>query len=278
MMKRDEFDAAGEALGYISLDQAVLQARVLAQQDEERYLQRLGWNEIVWTETGSEQREDSYRVVLQFRRPARGLREEQTGEEEFVFSLTGNLEFRQVLAWPVDMETSGGPTPGTPAPRAEAPLLAVPAVPASRPGTITEFEMVGDFELAGRGRRVSAAIMDFAWWFVIEVFALAAAGRQQSPIPGMDHRISRILDIRGPQWMEPRKAGSWHKNRRNGRWQARLGEGYFERDSREIYWHDRARPRVLVGPVGLETSGLARQDRRYVRRKKALEEAMCRYW
>ena len=87
-------------MAYISLDQAVLRARQLVQQEEERYRRRLGWEEIVWTEASSEQREDSYRVVLQFRRPARGLREEQTGEEEFILDHAGHLQFRQVLAWP----------------------------------------------------------------------------------------------------------------------------------------------------------------------------------
>ena len=96
MDKRDQFDTAGEAMGYISLDQAILLARQQAREDGERYRQRLGWEEIVWSEISSEQREDTYRVVLQFRRPARGLREQQTGEEEFVFDLTGTLEFRQV--------------------------------------------------------------------------------------------------------------------------------------------------------------------------------------
>jgi len=94
------FDSAGEALGYISLDQAVLLARQMSRDNEQLYRQRLGWGEIVWMEISSDQREDSHRVVLQFRPPGRGLTEEQTGEEEFVFDLTGNLRFRQVLAWP----------------------------------------------------------------------------------------------------------------------------------------------------------------------------------
>ena len=54
LKKRDEFDTAGEALGYISLDQAVLQARRLAQWETEAYRERLGWEEIVWTEVSSE--------------------------------------------------------------------------------------------------------------------------------------------------------------------------------------------------------------------------------
>jgi len=100
--KEDKFDftSEGEALGYISLDQAVLRARLLVRQNEARYLERLGWDEVVWAEVNSDQREDTYRVVLQFRRPARGLGEEQTGEEEFLFDLAGNLQDRQVLVWP----------------------------------------------------------------------------------------------------------------------------------------------------------------------------------
>ena len=68
---------------------------------------------MVWTESRSEQREDSYRVVLHFRRPARGLGEEQIGEEEFLFDLTGVLQDRQVLVWPEGGEISTGGLPET---------------------------------------------------------------------------------------------------------------------------------------------------------------------
>jgi hypothetical protein len=100
--KEEKFDftSAGEELGYISLDQAVLQARQQAQEDGERYRVRLGWDEIVWSEISSEEREDTFRIVLQFRRPGRGISESQTGEEEFFFDHAGALVFRQSLAWP----------------------------------------------------------------------------------------------------------------------------------------------------------------------------------
>lgn len=107
MKKRDECDSVGEAKSYISLDQAVLRARILATQDGDGYRRRLGWEEIAWEEDSSEQREDSYRVVLQFRRPARKYCEQETGEEEFVFDLTGALVGRQVLAWPDGALDSG---------------------------------------------------------------------------------------------------------------------------------------------------------------------------
>jgi len=115
MEKRDQFDSSGQVKGYISLDQAMLLARQRAREDAQLYRRRLGWEEIVWSELSSEQREDTYRVVLQFRRPARLVREEQTGEEEFVFDLTGKLEFRQVLAWPEGAESAPPPPAAPPA-------------------------------------------------------------------------------------------------------------------------------------------------------------------
>lgn len=143
--KEDQFDFTreGEALGYISLDQAVLQARTQVRQDEARYLERLDWDEIVWAELDSEQREDSYRVVLQFRRPARGLREEQTGEEEFLFDLAGILLDRQVLLWPEGFgaiergsNTSEVPEPLVPTSQAEEPPLVADS-PSSSPGNLS---------------------------------------------------------------------------------------------------------------------------------------------
>jgi hypothetical protein len=100
MEKKDPFDSSGEAR-YISLDSAVLEARRLARLDDDRYRGRLGWDEIVWTELESQQRDDSYRVVLQFRIPTRDPEKAQTGEEEFIFNLVGTLLDRQVLVWPV---------------------------------------------------------------------------------------------------------------------------------------------------------------------------------
>ena len=100
MKKRDEFDSSAEAIQYISLDQAILRARTLASEDGDGYRRRLGWDEMAWQEDSAEQREDSFRVVLRFRRPSRQYREQETGEEEFVFNLTGSLVGRQVLAWP----------------------------------------------------------------------------------------------------------------------------------------------------------------------------------
>ena len=96
-----DFTGEGEAVNYISMPQAVVRARRLARENDERYKERFGWGEVVWTELRSETiGEDYYRVVLQFSRPQRGILEEQTGEEEFLFDFTGTLLDRQVLLWP----------------------------------------------------------------------------------------------------------------------------------------------------------------------------------
>ena len=87
------------------MPQAILLARRQARENDERYKERFGWGEVVWTELRSETiGEDYYRVVLQFSRPQRGILEAQTGEEEFLFDLTGILQDRQVLLWPEGLQ------------------------------------------------------------------------------------------------------------------------------------------------------------------------------
>ena len=132
MEKKDEIDSSGETAGYVSLDQALLEARRLARQNDERYINRLGWEQIVWAESSSEQREDSYRVVLLFRPPARGISEEQTGEEEFIFDLTGKLQDRQVLVWPEEAASGVRSLPMAPPLEDMAPRA--PNFPPQRPG------------------------------------------------------------------------------------------------------------------------------------------------
>ena len=79
-VEKFDFTAEGEALDYISIQQAVLRARRQARENDERYKERFGWGEVVWTELRSETiGEDYYRVVLQFSRPQRVILEEQTG-------------------------------------------------------------------------------------------------------------------------------------------------------------------------------------------------------
>ncbi len=65
-----EFTPEGEALGYISLDQARVLALRHAQDNRDFYGPRYANRELVWQELSAEESEDYYRVRLSYR-PAR---------------------------------------------------------------------------------------------------------------------------------------------------------------------------------------------------------------
>ena len=113
--EQEKFDFTPQGEGYISLDAAIVNARRLVRQDEQHYLDRTGWEEIVWSTKESDARDDSIRVILQFQRPGRELPEEESGQEEFLFDYHGELQDRQVLSWPnhssVPTVTEPAPTP-----------------------------------------------------------------------------------------------------------------------------------------------------------------------
>ena len=167
MDKRDtfDFDETGEEITYITLPQAVIKARQTARRDDVHYRNRLGWQEIVWTEKQSEKRDDFYWIVLRFSQPAHGVTDIQTGEEEFVFDEVGNLVDRQVLAWPSGLVTPPEPGPSS-APyesqHDEPEFIAASAQPQAtenplpQPGSTRHS---GVF-LASRRRRLAAAIID----------------------------------------------------------------------------------------------------------------------
>ena len=94
-----EFTAEGEALGYISLDQA----RVLALQharDNREFYGRYADQELLWQFVGADETEDYYEVKLSYR-PARAFRG-RPGIEQFTIDKTGPIEFRQILSQPVN--------------------------------------------------------------------------------------------------------------------------------------------------------------------------------
>ena len=95
--KKLEFTPEGEALGYISLDQAQVLARRHAQDNRDFY-GRFAKRELVWEELTAEESEDYYRVRLSYR-PARWFRG-QPGVELFVIDKTGPIELRQILSEP----------------------------------------------------------------------------------------------------------------------------------------------------------------------------------
>ena len=93
-----EFDAAGQALEYISLDQARVLAIQHAQQNTEFYGRRYARRELVWEELSAEEGEDYYRVRLSYQ-PARGFQGEP-GVDLLTIDKTGGVELRQILREP----------------------------------------------------------------------------------------------------------------------------------------------------------------------------------
>ena len=62
--EEEKFDFTPEGEGYLTLDDAILSARQLVRQDEQRYLSRTGWEEIVWSTSESEASDVSIKVIL----------------------------------------------------------------------------------------------------------------------------------------------------------------------------------------------------------------------
>ncbi|MDP7200764.1 MAG: DUF5050 domain-containing protein [Dehalococcoidia bacterium] len=93
-----EFTPEGEALGYISLDQARVLALRYARDNTDFYGRRYADRELVWEELSAEESEDYYRVRLSYR-PAWWFRG-KPGVELFVIDKTGPVELRQILGEP----------------------------------------------------------------------------------------------------------------------------------------------------------------------------------
>jgi len=93
-----DFTPEGEAIGYISLDQARVIALRHARDNTEFYGSRYARMELSWDVLAEEEREDYYYIRLSYR-PARGFRGEP-GVELFTIDKAGPIELRQVLAEP----------------------------------------------------------------------------------------------------------------------------------------------------------------------------------
>ena len=92
-----EFTPQGEALGYISLDQARVLALQHARDNREIY-GRFADRELVWEVINSEETEDYYEVRVSYR-PAGDFRG-RAGVEHFTVDKTGPIELRQLLSQP----------------------------------------------------------------------------------------------------------------------------------------------------------------------------------
>ena len=95
-----ELDSAGQALAYISLDQARVLAMEHARDNTGFYGRRYRRRELAWEVVSQEESEDYYDIRLSYR-PARGFQGEP-GVELFTIDKTGPIRLRQILSEPVE--------------------------------------------------------------------------------------------------------------------------------------------------------------------------------
>ena len=93
-----ELDSTGEALGYISLDQARVLAMEHARDNRDFYGRPYASRELVWEVSSQEESEDYYDIRLSYR-PTEGFRGEP-GLEQFTIDKTGPIRLRQILSQP----------------------------------------------------------------------------------------------------------------------------------------------------------------------------------
>ena len=93
-----EFDAAGEALGYISLEQARVLAIEHARDNTDFYGSKYQNLQLVWEVVVQEEGEDFYEIRLAYR-PVGRFRG-QPGVEQFTIEKTGEIRIRQILEEP----------------------------------------------------------------------------------------------------------------------------------------------------------------------------------
>ena len=94
-----EFDAAGEALRYISMDQARVLAIEHARDNPGFYGRRYSRVDLAWEVLTQEESEDYYDIRLSYR-PARAFQGEP-GVEQFTIDKSGPIRLRQILREPV---------------------------------------------------------------------------------------------------------------------------------------------------------------------------------
>ena len=93
-----EFDSTGQAVAYISLDQARVLALQHARDNRDVYGRRYAQRDLVWEELNAEESEDYYRVTLSYR-PTRGFQGEP-GVEQFTIYKSGPIRLRRILDEP----------------------------------------------------------------------------------------------------------------------------------------------------------------------------------
>ena len=108
--KFDQFDSAGEALGYISLEQARLLAIQTAREEPSNYGESLAGVRMVFQLVEQEEGEDYYIITLSFR--PEGDFAGTPGQEQFSVEKEGSIADRQVLSLPSAPERRRIPVAG----------------------------------------------------------------------------------------------------------------------------------------------------------------------
>ena len=105
--KKDEekfkFSAEGEALGYIGLDQARVQAIEHARDNTDFYGARFEGVDLVWELLSADESDDYYDIKLTFR--LAGQFQGEPGVEHLIFDKMGDLRVRQILEEPSNLTT-----------------------------------------------------------------------------------------------------------------------------------------------------------------------------
>ena len=95
-----EFDSAGQAIGYISMDQARVLAIEHARENTDFYGRRYQGIELYWEVVSQEESEDYYDIQLSYR-PVRDFRG-SPGLEQFTFDKAGPIRVRQIVREPAE--------------------------------------------------------------------------------------------------------------------------------------------------------------------------------
>ena len=138
--KFDQFTAAGETLGYITLEQARVLAIQHARDNTDFYGTRYARVTLVWEVTSQEEGEDFYDIRLSFR-PAGRFRGDP-GIEQLIIDKTGNIQLRQILDEPSDLGQPAGRRPRWMLPTAVGVVVA---------GVVAVVGLVASGALAGGG-------------------------------------------------------------------------------------------------------------------------------
>ena len=93
-----EFDSAGEALGYISLEQGRVVAMQTARDEPGDYGRRFSGNRMVFEVVEQQEGDDYYTITLSFR--PQGDFSGTPGQEQFFIEKEGTVAVRQVLSLP----------------------------------------------------------------------------------------------------------------------------------------------------------------------------------